>query len=377
MANWLYKNTILLSLNGSRAYGMHRPDSDVDLLGVCIPPKEYFFGFQNQFEQFDKSGHMQQFIPLLGAEEQRVVAETKIEGTVYGIQKFFTLAKDCNPNLIQLLYSEDTSLLICNNLGRKLRRNRGLFLSKNARFRFSGYAMSQLKRIQSHRGFLLNPKEDRPKRSDFNLPEQTEIKGSDLAFVRAEVGKQLDRWNDGFIGEMDESTKMRIRESISHLLAELKISEKNRIEQACNRLGFSENFTHYFQRENEYQRAVADWDSYQKWKSGRNPERAALEAKFGYDGKHAAHLVRLMRMAVEILRDGEVRVMRPDAVELLEIRNGAWSYEKLVGYAEEMDNYAAELYRTSKLPHAPNTKVLDELCMELVEEALRNNNSNV
>jgi hypothetical protein len=313
---------------------------------------------------------MEQFISTLPEELQKIVSRTKIEGSIYGIHKFFTLAKDCNPNLIQLLYSDPDCVLICNKIGEKLRDNRHLFLSKNARFRFAGYAMSQLKRIQLHRGYLLNPKEQKPQRSDFGLPEIPEIKSEDLRMVQAEIQKQIDRWNDGFIGNIDESTKMRIRESIAQLLSELKISEKNRIELVCNRFGFEENFTRYFQKENEYHRAVTEWQSYQNWKQTRNPERAEMESKFKYDGKHAAHLVRLMRMAIEILRDGEVYVKRPDAKELLEIRNGSWTYEKLVSYAEEMDQKAAELYKTSELPHHPNIKKLDALCMELVQEAV-------
>mgnify|MGYP001607055563 CR=1 FL=1 len=46
--------------------------------------------------------------------------------------------------------------------------------------------------------------------------------------------------------------------------------------------------------------------------------------------KHAMHLVRLMRMCKEILITCEVVVKRPDREELLAIRNGAWSYYKLI-----------------------------------------------
>src|ERR1039458_5020213 len=41
-------------------------------------------------------------------------------------------------------------------------------------------------------------------------------------------------------------------------------------------------------------RVVHQVDQYNGWKAQRNPKRAELEAKFGYDTKHAMHLVRLM-----------------------------------------------------------------------------------
>jgi hypothetical protein len=48
--------------------------------------------------------------------------------------------------------------------------------------------------------------------------------------------------------------------------------------------------------------------------------RTELVDKFGYDTKHAMHLVRLIRMAKEILIEGVVHVYRDDREELMDIR---------------------------------------------------------
>lgn len=80
-------------------------------------------------------------------------------------------------------------------------------------------------------------------------------------------------------------------------------------------------------KERDYKRAKQEWDSYQRWLRERNPKRAELEEKFGFDTKNATHLFRLLRMCREILETGEVIVERPDAKELLEIRDGKMSYE--------------------------------------------------
>lgn len=366
----LLDNTILLTLSGSRAYGMHNDNSDIDLHGVLIPDREYIFGFNKRCEQYNSSEEMKVFVPLLEPNLQRIAQETKLEGTVYAIQKFFALASDCNPNLIQTIFCEKDCILKSTPLGDKLIEHRDMFLSKNARFRFSGYAMQQLKRLQSHRQYLLSPMTEPPNRSDFGLKETYEIPKAELLAARAAVAKQLDCWSDGFIHGVEESTKMRIRESIAQLLAELKVMENHRLQLACTKLGFDSNFIGYFQKEHEYFRACQDWDKYQKWQRDRNPERAKMEAEFGYDGKHASHLVRLMRMCIEILRDGQVLVKRPDAQELLQIRNGLWTYERLIEYAAEMDAEAANLYQTSSLRKVPDINFLDNLCMELVEEFL-------
>lgn len=82
--------------------------------------------------------------------------------------------------------------------------------------------------------------------------------------------------------------------------------------------------------------------------------------------KHAMHLVRLLRMGKEVLTTGEVLVKRPDAQELLAIRNGAWEYDDLVKYAEDMDKEIQEvLYPKTHLRKYPNIQLAAEVLMEV------------
>jgi hypothetical protein len=80
-----------------------------------------------------------------------------------------------------------------------------------------------------------------------------------------------------------------------------------------------------YRRERAYHHAFRDWQQYEHWKAHRNPKRAALEMKMGFDGKHASHLVRLMRMCREILETGRVVVKRPDREGAA--GDSAWSVE--------------------------------------------------
>jgi hypothetical protein len=94
--------------------------------------------------------------------------------------------------------------------------------------------------------------------------------------------------------------------------------------------------------------------------------------------KHGAHLVRLLRMGREILETGEVHVWRGgpdgpnDREDLLAIRNGAWSYDWLVDWAEAEDKALQDLYRQRKyvVPGQPDRKGIDKLVVGLVEKAL-------
>jgi len=58
-------------------------------------------------------------------------------------------------------------------------------------------------------------------------------------------------------------------------------------------------------------------------------KRKMLVEKYGYDCKNAAHLIRLLRMGVEFLKDGRLYVMREDAKQLIEIKRGEWTLEQV------------------------------------------------
>ena len=131
------------------------------------------------------------------------------------------------------------------------------------------------------------------------------------------------------------------------------------------------NFLYILDREKAYLQARRQWEQYQNWKKTRNPVRAEIEAKYGYDCKHASQLVRLLRECEEILTTGQVFVKRPDAEELKSIRNGAWTYDALIEWAEQQEQKLEGLYRNCKiLPHSPDYNKIDALCIQLVEKSL-------
>jgi predicted nucleotidyltransferase len=345
---WLNDRVIFLTKAGSHAYGTSVPTSDLDLRGVAIAPKEYYFGFLQRFEQ-------------------AIFKEP--DAVVYDLQKFMKLAADANPSVLEILFTDPGDHLVTTPLGDKLIAARHLFLSKKARYSFVGYAMSQLKRIKTHRKWLLSPAEVQPKRSDFGLSDHgASIPKEQLGAINAMVRAKLDSWE-----VMSYSDRVAFREKIEQSLSEMGLgSEDSRFAAASRVLGFDVNFLDLLQRERAYEAAHSNWRQYQEWKTNRNPDRAVLEAKTGYDCKHALHLVRLCRMGREVLERGEVIVKRPDAEELLAIRNGAWTYEELISWAEDQERLMDDLYRTSTaVPKEPNRKALDALCVELLEEAFR------
>jgi len=115
------------------------------------------------------------------------------------------------------------------------------------------------------------------------------------------------------------------------------------------------------------------WKDYWTWKKNRNPARAELEKEHGLDVKHAMHLVRLLRMAREILEQGKVIIKRPDAEELLAIRNGRFNYDELVREAELADKELDVLYQRSKLPDKPDRVAINKLLVDVTTEYWKRN----
>jgi len=95
-------------------------------------------------------------------------------------------------------------------------------------------------------------------------------------------------------------------------------------------------------------------------------KRKQLVEKYGYDTKNAAHLIRLLRMGIEFLTDGILYVERQDASQLLEIKRGEWSLERVKEEADRLFARAEEAYIASRLPSAPDRAGVNRLCIEMV-----------
>lgn len=346
---WLRERTIFLTKHGSHAYGTNLPTSDLDLKGIAISPRAYYLGFLHNFEQAEAKATFNDGNPTPDV-------------VVYDIRKFFKLASACNPNIIEMLYTDQEDWVrpeprmglqerwSNQNPWPRIVGYRDLFLSRQAQHTFSGYAFAQLKRIKSHRAWLLDPPKRQPERSDFGLRDGEGTLGKEqLGAIEAKIRKLTDKFGgDGFSKDKVEAL------------------EEGIVGASLESLDIDTNLIPLILAERRYAGAMRNWAAYQTWKAERNPARAELEAKYGYDTKHAMHLVRLLNMATEILGSGKVIVKRPDAALLLDVRNGRWSYDELLAYAEKTEKHLAVLAKDSPLPKEPDRAALDRLLVEVV-----------
>jgi predicted nucleotidyltransferase len=243
---------------------------------------------------------------LLGLSSFEQFEDRAGEVVIYGLAKFARLALANNPNMLDILWADDEDVLVVDDYGAALRAARGLFLSRRVAQTYAGYADDQLKRMETHYRWLHSPPDHQPTPPEFGAAPHP--KG-----------------------------------------------------------GFRFPDT---QQERAYRAALKHWQNYQGWRANRHPQRAALEALHGYDTKHAAHLLRLYRMGIEILCEGEVRVRRPDAAWLRAVLGGRYSYDELMALVADLRRELAEAAAASTLPAEPDVAGVEALVVDLQRRAL-------
>ncbi len=143
-------NLMYECIMGSTAYGCaeNQASADWDIYGFAIPPKHIIFphtvglikGFGNQGEAFDQW------------QQHHIYDNNKkrsFDFQIFNIVKFFQLAYESNPNIVDSLFVSETCVLHSTAIGNRIREQRKLFLSKRIWKKFRGYAYSQLHKMDS------------------------------------------------------------------------------------------------------------------------------------------------------------------------------------------------------------------------------------
>lgn len=344
------RNMMVKMLAGSKAYGTSLPTSDTDYRGIfCAEPINI----------------LTPFFPVKECEDE-IEEDTKL----YGLWHFMQLCLDCNPNIIELLWTDNSDITFRTPAYDMLRAQREKLLSSKVAFTTSGYAIAQLKRIKGHNKWITNPQPEQLfKHIEFiTLVQwfgQEKMMPRDFDLTKFKDDHRLIPYSQTLFGLYKIDGYQPYNHDTGALNSNFE-GDRTELPQPLAIIQFNRD---------QYIAAKDKRAQYWDWKKNRNEVRSGLEENFGYDTKHAMHLVRLLRMGIEALRDGQIIVKRPDAAELLSIRAGAWTYDELVSYAEEMDHDIREVwYKKTHLPKYPDRQYAAKLLMEVQDLMWTTNN---
>lgn len=340
------KAIIFEAISGSRAYGTHLPTSDTDIKGVFILPKQQFYGL-SKIEQ---------------------VNDKRNDEVYYELGRFVALLLRNNPNMLELLAMPQDCIRYQHPVYQYFKPE--LFLSKLCRRTFAGYAMTQVRKARGLNKKIVNPV-DKERKSVLDFCYVVKDHGS-MPLVKWLELHQYQQEHCGLVCIehlkgiyaifYDTHQKFGYR-GIMHKPTANMVALSS-IPKGEEKVGLL-----YFNKDG-YSAYCKQYKLYWEWVENRNEARYKNTVSHGknYDAKNMLHTFRLLDMAAEIARYGEIRVHRPNRAYLLDIRCGKFQYDDLVQRAEEKIVEIEALYAKSDLPERPNEAKINDLLVQIREE---------
>lgn len=339
------KNKIIFrAIVGSQSYGTSIPTSDIDIKGVYIQDEAEILGF--------------------GYKEQLNV--TKDE-TYYEIRRFLELLETANPTVLELLFSPDECVLVKEPEFQILIDNRDKFLTKKCLHSFGGYAVAQIKKARG-----LNKKMNWEKEKITRKTPLDFIYGYDNGktfpikdwldrnnYVQENCGLiGLNHFRDCYALYYDESGTIGFRG--------LAVEESNDIRLSSIPKEIDSKMIIFYNKDG-YSMHCKDYKQYQEWLDNRNTQRYVdIEGhNQQIDGKNLLHCRRLLDTAIEIAKEGVLRVKRPNADYLLKIRKGEVDLDTIINEAENDIKILDEAYKVCTLPQQSDRELVNSLLLKV------------
>jgi predicted nucleotidyltransferase len=321
------KNCILELVTGSHLYGTNTPESDEDFVGIFMPPEEYVYGLKSvkevDFSIKDKG------------EDGKNTADA-VDRKMYEFRKFVTLALDSNPNVVEILYAPQSSILRMTGLGRDLMNMKDMFLSKMCVPKFLGYA-----KAQRHKMIIRRDHFNELRQGYYILDECVEHDKTTMA----EVFNMESRMDDPDPTGPEEPSLVFWKKETGHHIH-------------CGDICFEPGV--YSKKAKKML----------KERLNKATNRSELILKHGYDTKFASHLIRLLYECRTILEEKELIFPLPQAKQLLDIKNGVWNIVKVIAFAKKLEGMCEVLAETSTLQAKPRHKEIEEFTINATKRWL-------
>lgn len=335
---------VLECISGSRAYGLATADSDTDIKGVFILPKEAFY--------------KQQYIPQVSNETNDIV--------YYELGRFIELLDANNPNILELLNSPEDCILYKDPHFNELEKLS--ILSQKCANTFGRYAISQIKKARGLNKKIVKPFE-RERKSILSFcyvsHQQGSIPVNDYLKAKALKADQIglakvSHMNNVYGMYHDPS------EGYSGL-----ITNENATELSLSSISKEATpIALLYYNKDAYSSYCKEYSEYWNWVENRNEARyqSTLKHAKGYDAKNMMHVIRLLEMAIELAETEKIKPRRPNRDFLLKVKSGHFKYEEILAYADEKKQSMISAFENSSLPLNPDHEALYHFLYQFRED---------
>ena len=328
-------NCIAIFKVGSQLYGTNIPTSDTDYEGIFIEEPDHIIG-TNRCDEVDFSTN----------KTNKRNTENDIDLKLFSLRKFFSLAKQNNPNKIELFFIPEDKYIFKTKIWETILNNKHLFISKKLKFSFSGYAFSQ-------RNKLLTKKQRLNELKEFKLLLENGLKNNhkiigDMDLCETVYHKKYDKEKDQLI----QMPKKKLKYDFKHI--KYKMTQEGTDAILVN----EKEYNYGMNIEKLYNYITKEIDKY--------GGRTEFLKEYGFDVKFAMHMFRLFEEAKELLTTGEIKFPLNNRHFLLDIRNGKYSLDNLIEMSEDLDNKINNLYDNSKIQYSCNEPEINNLQIKLI-----------
>lgn len=340
------EHCLLECLAGSKAYGLDTPESDTDWRGVFVQPARRYYGFE----------------PL-----EQVHSEYQDE-IFYEVGRFVDLLRRNNPNILELLLAPTDCVRWRHPTLDSLRPE--WVMSKLCRETFAGYAVSQIKRARGLNKKIVNP-QPAERRGVLEFCHVMQGQGSvPLTEWLMQRGISQDRLGLSAVPHARDLYGMYLDET-GTLEFRGVLSEENHTEVRLTSIPRNLSPVAWMNfNKDGFKKHCREWQEYWTWVGERNEARYQATEKHGrgYDAKNLMHTFRLLDAAEEIATEGRFSVRVKNREALWRIRRGEFSYDDLLGVAEERIAKIDALFDKSTLPERPDNAALERWLIAIREE---------
>ena len=377
---------------GSHSQNLNGPDSDEDFGGVYFAPIETILGLGNDY--------------------QEEISDEKHDETYHEFGKWMTLISKGNPNALESLFVPEQMVVgEAHPVIQKVLNNRDKFISKEVVKALSGYAFNQIKKARGLGKKIVNPVTERKDVLDFcfvdygqgskpikeflkekgldqrycglvnipNMPHTYGVYYDFAAYFKFEgIDSALDRYNcvkDFYSADTDmilADVKRRILEKEFYgyggIVQPDEIDRSNTVRLSSIPKGEKPICKMYYNKD-AYTCHCREYKEYQEWVEKRNQKRYSKAVEAGYNQKNMCHCIRLLTMAKEISEGKGFNLWRTDDRDfLMGIKNGDYTYEYLIDYAEKLLADVEKNLPNSCLPDQVDKDFVNDLLVKCRKE---------